>query len=332
MILSGCNLLYPPGFLLPAGSNGTGTSGNFSMPGTPFIYAVAISTNQIVIIWSPVTNATSYNIYWSTNSNVSKTNGEKIPGVTSPYTNIEPLGTTNYYVATALNSNGESTESPDAFAIPAPYITGELIVNATDSIGIDEKIYVYAGYSTNEIISNATITLNGTNINYDPVTTSFSTNLTISPGSLFTLDVKLEGFNYSLSGTQYSNYPTVTFPTDNMVWFISSDNVITWTPGAPTNGSSYFAGVYISNISPLYSQYYFGTNQKPYLYIPVNTSSISVPTNSWTNLSTPTNMYVIMGILSLNPVTSNGLHVSNALTASSIAVGAANIVPIILSN
>jgi len=69
---------------------------------------------QIIISWKPVSGATSYNIYWSTNIDqlISKTTGTKIPHVTSPYTHS---GLTNdmpyYYVLTSENIYGEGNIS-----------------------------------------------------------------------------------------------------------------------------------------------------------------------------------------------------------------------------
>ncbi|MBM3210709.1 DUF499 domain-containing protein [Candidatus Poribacteria bacterium] len=67
---------------------------------------------QITVEWSAIPNATSYNIYWSSEPNVSKTTSQKTSGVTSPHTirNLEN-GTTYYLIITAENSYGESESS-----------------------------------------------------------------------------------------------------------------------------------------------------------------------------------------------------------------------------
>ena len=41
---------------------------------------------QNTVSWTSVTGATSYNLYWSTSSGVTTSNGTKISSVTSPYT------------------------------------------------------------------------------------------------------------------------------------------------------------------------------------------------------------------------------------------------------
>ncbi len=79
-----------------------------------------LSTNgKIQIAWTNVTGATSYNIYRSTVSGVNKTNGTKIAGVSSGYIDQNlTVGTTYYYVVTAVNANGESVESAQVSAKP----------------------------------------------------------------------------------------------------------------------------------------------------------------------------------------------------------------------
>lgn len=72
------------------------------------------ANNQATIAWSSVSNATSYNLYWSTTNGVSKVNGTKISEVTNPYIHTNSNLTNNaiyYYVATAVNAAGESAES-----------------------------------------------------------------------------------------------------------------------------------------------------------------------------------------------------------------------------
>jgi fibronectin type 3 domain-containing protein len=74
---------------------------------------------QVSISWNSVSEATSYNLYWSTSSGVNKTTGTKISNVTSPYTHTGRInGTTYYYVVTAVNSYGESSESSQVSARP----------------------------------------------------------------------------------------------------------------------------------------------------------------------------------------------------------------------
>jgi len=91
--------------------------GSVSSPPTGVI--ASPGNGQVTISWSSVTGATSYNLYWSLTPGVNKTNGTKIPSVTSPYVHSGLTnGTTYYYVVTAVNSYGESGESAQQSAIP----------------------------------------------------------------------------------------------------------------------------------------------------------------------------------------------------------------------
>jgi hypothetical protein len=73
---------------------------------------------EITIRWNAVTDATAYNIYWSTTSGVTKTSGTKISNATSPYVVTGLVnGATQYYVVTSVDINGvESAESREVSA------------------------------------------------------------------------------------------------------------------------------------------------------------------------------------------------------------------------
>lgn len=105
-------------------SNSTGksvsvivTTTTGTAPSTPTGASATAGNGQITISWNAVTGATSYNIYWSTTSGVTKTSGTKISNATSPYTHTgRTNGTTYYYIVTAVNSSGESMASSQASA------------------------------------------------------------------------------------------------------------------------------------------------------------------------------------------------------------------------
>jgi hypothetical protein len=44
-----------------------------------------LNIDEVTLAWEDVQNATSYNIYWSNKSGVTKKNGTKISNVKSPY-------------------------------------------------------------------------------------------------------------------------------------------------------------------------------------------------------------------------------------------------------
>jgi hypothetical protein len=94
-------------------------------PEPPTNISVIAEEGQITIGWDDVSGATSYNIYWLTTSGVTKITGTQIADATSPYMHTGLTnGTTYYYVVTAANANGESSESVEMAAVPMGIPTG----------------------------------------------------------------------------------------------------------------------------------------------------------------------------------------------------------------
>jgi len=88
-------------------------------PPAPTGVTVTSEEGQVRISWNPVEKATTYNIYWSNESNVRIEGSTKIKDVANPYLHG---GLTNgsryYYVVTAVNTYGESKLSQEVSAIP----------------------------------------------------------------------------------------------------------------------------------------------------------------------------------------------------------------------
>ena len=90
-------------------------------PAAPTALTATASGTQVTLNWTAPTNASSYNLYWSTTSGVTTTTGIQLAGVTAPYVHTGcPTGTTCYYVVTAVNNEGEGKASAEASATLAP--------------------------------------------------------------------------------------------------------------------------------------------------------------------------------------------------------------------
>lgn len=86
-----------------------------NIPFAPTGLTATAGNYQATISWNAVGGATSYNLYWSTSSDISSQNGTKIEAVTSPYTHSGlDENTTYYYVVTSVNGYGESDDSAQA--------------------------------------------------------------------------------------------------------------------------------------------------------------------------------------------------------------------------
>jgi len=88
---------------------------------------LAVSGNaSATVSWTPVSGASSYNIYYSTSQSVSKTNGTKITGASNPRTVTGLSNNTPYwFVVSAVSTGGESADSsPAVFAVPIAPASG----------------------------------------------------------------------------------------------------------------------------------------------------------------------------------------------------------------
>jgi hypothetical protein len=110
------------GFLACGNNNNGLVSGLTATPGN----------GQVALSWSPVSGATSYNVYYSTNPNVAPTAVSNLVGtlsqmgLTNTSTTITGLTnqTTWYFIVTAVTTNGESSPSTTVSAMPSSTSTG----------------------------------------------------------------------------------------------------------------------------------------------------------------------------------------------------------------
>ena len=87
---------------------------------TPTNVRASSGDEKVTIFWDDVSSATSYNIYWTTYTGVSKIDYEGlISDATSPYAHMGLANdTTYYYIITAENTYGESADSNEVNATP----------------------------------------------------------------------------------------------------------------------------------------------------------------------------------------------------------------------
>ena len=102
-----------------ASSSGSSTSVPTGAPAAPTDLTAAAGSGQITVQWKAVTGASSYNLYWSEASGISKAASKKIANASNPYLHAGLInGIAYYYAVTAANDSGESDLSPEVSAIP----------------------------------------------------------------------------------------------------------------------------------------------------------------------------------------------------------------------
>jgi uncharacterized protein YjdB len=108
-----------------AASNPASATPQVPAPSAPTGVGVVAGNAQVIVSWTGVSGASSYNLYWATTSGVTTATGTKILGVASPYTQTGLTnGTTYYYVLTAVNAGGESAASGQVSGVPQAAVAG----------------------------------------------------------------------------------------------------------------------------------------------------------------------------------------------------------------
>jgi len=98
-----------------------------SAPTAPTNLTVDPGNGTNTITWTASAGATSHNLYHATSPGVATLNGLQVANVTSPYQHDGLTnGETTYYVVTAVNAEGESPPSIEAFGTPKVIIDDPL--------------------------------------------------------------------------------------------------------------------------------------------------------------------------------------------------------------
>lgn len=155
------------------------------LPPPPANVVAKPGNGRNTITWDPVPEAMYYNLYFVTSKGVQikfseltrpiasaadfnpkkgvkKETGTCIEGVTSPFVHDDLAnGTCYHYVLTVVTPKGESPESEEVMAIPAPYLVGQIIGQAgvddgefssPTGIAIDQDGFIYVADTDNHAI------------------------------------------------------------------------------------------------------------------------------------------------------------------------------------
>jgi len=97
------------------------TEARYDPPSVPSDVTASVEDGEVVIAWSPVPGASSYNVYWSTDAKLLPVGANKVEDVTSPFRHSGlDYGVTYYYVVTAVGNKGESDVSSVVSLTVAP--------------------------------------------------------------------------------------------------------------------------------------------------------------------------------------------------------------------
>jgi DNA-binding beta-propeller fold protein YncE len=134
------------------------TTTDEELPPAPTGVAIKAGNGRLTISWDSVPDALYYNLYYQTSKGVqikfseltrpiasdsdfipvigvTKEKGTLIEGPSSPYVHDDLAnGTCYHYVVTVVTEKGESPESAEVMAVPAPYLVAQIIGQA----GVDD--------------------------------------------------------------------------------------------------------------------------------------------------------------------------------------------------
>lgn len=92
-----------------------------TIPPMPSGLTISGGVKKIELSWNDIPEATSYNVYYSTQSGVTTTTGTKASNLAPPVSQsgLAP-NTAHYYIVTAVNRVGESVPSPEVSTTTSP--------------------------------------------------------------------------------------------------------------------------------------------------------------------------------------------------------------------
>ena len=145
------------------GNNGGGGGGGGTAPGVPTGLTATAGDTQVSLSWTAVSGATSYHVKRSTTSGSGYAQVSAPTGTSFTDTGLTN-GTTYFYVVTAVNTYGESSNSSEANSKPAvasPDVTITITPGSTHAIS--PWIYGINFYGGNNVAPNLTLDRAGGN-------------------------------------------------------------------------------------------------------------------------------------------------------------------------
>jgi hypothetical protein len=142
---------------------------------------------------------------------------------------------------TACSGGGSGSGSPPPFifAVLSSFPTGSIPAGFTTGASVQIQ-----DASSGANITNATVTMNGTPLQYSLVSQDYVGDVVVAPGSTVTVTATVGSYTYSASGNQFSSYPTLSSPVSNSSWTASNPIPVSWAGGLPTqNAIAYGIGV-----------------------------------------------------------------------------------------
>ncbi len=105
----------------------------------------------------------------------------------------------------------------------APFITAQVIINANSGVFLTEQVSVFSDSNHGTPITNDTVTINGVNIPWSVNKGFYQVNNVNSlTGNLITVDVLDSGIHYTVTGTNFTSFLTVSTPVSNAIWYFNT--------------------------------------------------------------------------------------------------------------
>src|SRR5665213_3111092 len=259
-------------------------------PAAPTILTVTTNYGQIILTWSTVTGATNYNVERSQTSGGSYTTIGNT-ALTTYTDNTVSNGVTYYYVVSALNTGGESTNSAEVSAtpplppVPDPEI-GYVDFPSTSTPIAYTSVFYQVSPSSADFYNDTTIVIKGTPNTGTYYTTDGSTPTTnsssvlsdyqdgLTPGQITSYAVPqvaptliVKALGAKSDGSPNSGVVQATF------------NFITGNPSINGDNASQFN---ISDITANAHLYYTIDGSDPSSTNGVDLGTVASPTNLWT--------------------------------------------------